>query len=308
MASILTDLKNRFKQGDIATRFIFVNAGIFLVLMLAKAASMVALRFDIVFHPYRWLECPAQLGTLLTQPWSLVTYMFLHADALHLLFNMLWLSWFGKLFLYFFSSKHFRGVYILGGLCGGILYILAYNILPFQTATASGYLLGASASVLAIAVATAVREPDFRVNLLLIGTVRLKHLTLVLVATDLLLLLITSDNSGGHIAHLGGALAGFWFAYALKQGYDPTKWINHTIDAVSRWFDRKPKTHKRPDMKAHFGGRAADYEFNAQKKKNDAEVDRILEKLKKSGYESLTAEEKKSLFDASKRYREKEQS
>ena len=229
---------------------------------------------------------------------QLITYMFMHAGVLHILFNMLWLFWFGRLFLAFFSSKHLRGLYFLGGICGGLLYMLAYNVFPyFQDVVYSSYLLGASASVLAIVVATAVREPDYPVHFMFIGTVRLKYVALFMVVTDLLFM--TSGNAGGHIAHLGGALAGLWFAASLSKGADITAWINKSLDAVTALFSFKPR---KPKMKVHYGTeRQKDYNYNARKKAQSDEIDRILDKLKKSGYESLTTEEKKSLFDASKR-------
>ena len=197
---------------------------------------------------------------------------------------MLWLYWFGKMFLLFFSAKHLRGVYLLGGICGGLLYMTAYNIFPyFQYMIEGSFLLGASASVLA--------------TLLLLGTVRLKYLALIVIGMDLFF--ITSSNAGGHISHLGGALAGLWFAASLNKGRDITAWINRTLDTLTEFFS--PRTRK-PKMKIHYGGnRQKDYDYNARKKSQSDEIDRILDKLKKSGYESLTADEKKSLFDASKR-------
>lgn len=143
---------------------------------------------------------------------------------MHILFNMLWLYWFGQLFLYFFSGKHLRGLYILGGICGGLLYMISYNIFPyFYPMVEISTLVGASASVLAIVVATAYREPNYPVRLFLFGTIRLKYLALIVVLTDLLF--ITSSNAGGHIAHLGGALAGLWFAASLSKGTDITAWL-----------------------------------------------------------------------------------
>ena len=269
--------------------------GVFLV----TAVVHIVMKLTQTYAPLlSWLECPADVGRLVRQPWSVVTYMFMHADVLHLLFNMLWLYWFGQLFLYLFSEKHFRGVYLLGGLCGAALYILAYNVFPYFSASVQGALLiGASASVLAIAVATAVREPEYRVNLLFFGSVRLKYLALILVVTDLLF--ITSNNAGGHIAHLGGALAGFWFARAFQHGSDPTHWINRLLDLPVRWS--APRRRQRPKMKVHYGKHAEDYDYNARKREREEEIGQILDKLKKSGYNSLSAEEKKKLFDESRR-------
>lgn len=296
MGRFITDLKNDFRKGSISQQFIYINIGIF---VLTALVSIVGMLFNVGNSWVEWLELPAWLPQFIKQPWSLVTYMFLHANILHLLFNMLWLYSFGQLFLMFFSARHFRGLYFLGGLCGGLLYIVAYNVFPyFLPYIYKSYLLGASASVLAIVIATAVREPEYRVSLMLFGQIRLKYLALIVIVTDLLF--VTSNNAGGHIAHLGGALAGWWFAAGLQKGTDVTKWINIFIDWF--WGIWKVKhAPKKPKMKVHYGGRAGDYEYNARKKEQNDEIDRILDKLKKSGYQNLTTEEKKRLFDASKR-------
>lgn len=297
MAPIITDLKNDFRRASISQQFIYINCGIFVVTSLV---TIMGVLFNVDKYPWmEWLELPTWLPQFIKQPWSLVTYMFLHAGILHLLFNMLWLYSFGQLFLMFFSARHFRGLYFLGGICGGLLYMLAYNVFPyFEPYLYDSYLLGASASVLAIVIATAIREPEFRVSLLFFGQVRLKYLALIMIITDLLF--VTSNNAGGHIAHLGGALAGWWFAAGLRKGTDTTKWINNVIDWLQGGWKVK-RAPKKPKMKVNYGGRASDYEYNARKKEQDDEVDRILDKLKKSGYSSLTTEEKKRLFDASKR-------
>ena len=297
MGNIITDLKNDFRKGSISQQFIYINCGIFVVTSLV---TIMGVLFNVDKYPWmEWLELPTWLPQFIKQPWSLVTYMFLHAGILHLLFNMLWLYSFGQLFLMFFSARHFRGLYFLGGFCGGVLYMLAYNVFPYFSSYLYGsYLLGASASVIAIVIATAIREPEFRVSLLFFGQVRLKYLALIMIITDLLF--VTSNNAGGHIAHLGGALAGWWFAAGLRKGTDVTKWINQAIDWLLGGWKVK-RAPKKPKMKVHYGGRANDYEYNARKKEQDEEVDRILDKLKKSGYGSLTTEEKKRLFDASKR-------
>ena len=297
MGNFISDLKNGFKRGSISLQFIYINVGVFVVTTLV---SVILVLFNLSNAGlFQVLELPAYVPNFLMQPWSIFTYMFLHADALHLLFNMLWLYWFGQLFLSIFSARHLRGLYILGGLCGGLLYMLAFNVFPyFQNHIYGSWLLGASASVLAIVVATAVREPEYRVNFMFVGAVRLKYVALFMVITDLLFM--TSGNGGGHIAHLGGALAGWWFAASLRKGHDVTKWINNVFDWVNGGFRFKIPARK-PKMKASKGGKNADYDYNAQKKRQSEEIDRILDKLKKSGYSSLTTEEKKRLFDASKR-------
>lgn len=302
MADILDDLKRTFRQGNIVVRLIYINVAVF-VLGLLLAVVLGLFNIDINYL-LRDLYLPADLLQLLRRPWTLITYMFMHAGIWHLLGNMLWLYWFGKLFLYFFSSKHLRGLYVVGGLAGALLYIVAYNLFPaFSTQLYSATLVGASASVLAIAIATAVREPDFRINLMFIGPVKLKYFALFIVLFDVLY--VESDNAGGHLAHLGGALAGWWFVRGLGQGYDVTHWVNVCIDAVGGLFHKRERKPRKPKMKVHVnnarGNRAADYEYNARKKTQSDEVDRILEKLKKSGYGSLSEEEKRKLFEASNR-------
>lgn len=297
MGNFISELKDCFNRGNICLQFIYINVGIFVVTTLISV-FLLLFNWDATSW-LNYLELPAWMPQFWAQPWSVFTYMFLHAGILHLLFNVLWLYWFGQLFLSFFSARHFRGLYILGGLCGGLLYLLAYNVFPYFKAYIYGsYLLGASASVLAIVVATAVRQPEFRVNFMLIGAVRLKYVALIMVVTDLLF--VTSGNGGGHIAHLGGALAGWWFAWSLQKGSDVTRWINQVFDWLSGGFKFK-SSPKKPKMKVEQGGRKADYDYNARKKQQSEEIDRILDKLKKSGYASLSTEEKKRLFDASKR-------
>lgn len=299
MGHIITDLKGVFARGNVSIRLIYLNVGIFVVTTLITISMQLFNRS--VADIFELLALPASFERFVSQPWSIITYMFMHAGFMHILFNMLWLYWFGALFLTFFSAKHLRGLYILGGICGGLLYIVSYNVFPyFSPMIHSSTMVGASASVLAIVVATAYREPNYPVRLLLFGTVRLKYIALIVVVTDLLF--ITSSNAGGHISHLGGALAGLWFAASLSKGVDATSWINKVIDGIVALFSRKTWKRK-PKMKVHYGDntRQKDYDYNAGKKAQSDEIDRILDKLKKSGYGSLTTEEKKSLFDASKK-------
>lgn len=299
MGHIITDLKESFRKGNIFIQLIYINVGIFVI---GALVSVFLQLFKL--SPagiYDLFALPASLPRFMTQPWSLLTYMFMHDGFLHILFNMLWLYWFGSLFLSFFSAKHLRGVYILGGIIGGLFYMISYNVFPlFQSSIEGSVMVGASASILAIVTATAYREPNYPIQLLLFGTIRLKYLALIVVIIDMMQ--ATSGNAGGHIAHLGGALAGLLFAFCLSKGADITSWINVILNGFTALFQKKTWKRK-PKMKVHYGQtiREKDYDYNAHKKTQSEEVDRILEKLKKSGYESLTTEEKKSLFDASKR-------
>lgn len=294
----------QLRRGDIVSTFVYLNVGVFLFVTLVNLFLML---FGVPANPWvKYLQLPSWLPTFFVQPWSLLTYMFLHVHVFHLLFNMLWLLWFGRLFLNFFSSKHFRGLYILGGIYGGLSFVLAYNILPgFESSLPTATLLGASASVLAIVVATAIREPNLPVQLMFLGSIRLKFVALFIVAFDLLFLAYA--NAGGHIAHLGGAAAGWFFASGLNNGVDRTHWINTLLDFCSKKFNPfnwRKNTFRKPKMKVHYG-KQQDYENNAQrnaqKEANEEEINHILDKLRKSGYGTLTTEEKRRLFDSSKK-------
>lgn len=321
MATAIDNLRMRFRRSDMAVQLVWVNVAVY---VLVTVASAVLLLFNrSLLGLVEWVELPASPAQFLRQPWSLLTYMFMHGGLLHLAFNVLWLYSFGRLFLQFFSARHLLGLYLLGGIVGGLFYMVAYNVFPyFQASVHISYLVGASASVLAIVCATAYREPDYPLRLMLLGTIRLKWLALAAIVLDLMLM--SSGNAGGHIAHLGGALAGLAFAAGLRRGRDLTRWINAAIDGLNALFHPR----RRPRMKVHraksssAGGRAksrtsagsqgqsgttadpsrqSDYDYNARRRATQAEIDRILDKIKASGYQCLTEEEKKTLFDASRR-------
>lgn len=299
MVRIISDIWKRFLAENIVGRFIYVNVAVFVLFALL---DVLATLFNIVspaLYLKMWTELPSSPMQFVMQPWSLFTYMFLHAGLMHLLWNMLMLYWFGKIFLSYFSTRHFVGLYLLGGIMGGLFFMVAYNLFPMFTANDSqAYLVGASAAVLAVVTATATRVPDYRINLLFIGEIRLVTLAVIMVVSTLLLL--TSNNAGGEFAHLGGAFAGWLFANRLNKGRDITTFINKMADYVVTWCGKLFDAAKKPKMKIYKGKRQDDYNYNAQKKEQSADLDAILEKLKKNGYESLTEEERKRLFDASK--------
>ncbi|MDR1729359.1 MAG: rhomboid family intramembrane serine protease [Prevotellaceae bacterium] len=289
--SIKDEIQHSFKEGTTLTKLIYINLGVFLVIGLA--ATILEL-FKINPEWTNVVMLPADLTTLLHTPWTIISYMFAHTGFIHLLFNILMLYWFGKLFLSFFSQKDLVGLYLIGGISGGIFYILSYHIFPlFADKIHGSYLLGASASVLSIIVAVAVTAPDYPVRLLFFGEVRLKWIAII--GVILSLLNVSSSNAGGEIAHLGGAVAGYLFAASYKKGSNITAWINRILDKFFDLFKRKPKlkiTHQRP---------ANDHEYNLRKKQENDNIDRILEKIKRGGYESLSKEEKQDLFRASQK-------
>ena len=299
MVRIISDIWKRFLAENIVGRFIYVNVAVFVLLALL---DVLATLFNIVspaLYLKMWTELPSSIMQYVVQPWSLFTYMFLHAGLMHLLWNMLMLYWVGKIFLSYFSTRHFVGLYLLGGIMGGLFFMVAYNLFPMFTANGSqAYLVGASAAVLAVVAAAATRVPDYRINLLFIGEIRLVTLAIIMVVSTLLLL--TSNNAGGEFAHLGGAFAGWLFVNRLNKGRDITTYVNKMVDALVTLCGKLFDAAKKPKMKIYKGKRQNDYNYNAQKKEQNADLDAILEKLKKNGYESLTEEERKRLFDASK--------
>ena len=292
MDGIFTNLKRTFQSGNILSKLIYINVGLFILIRLASVLFML---FNVQGVPFlQYLQLPASPELLLFRPWTLFTYMFTHFDFLHILFNMLWLYWFGGLFLNFFSERQLGGLYILGGLAGAVLFVLAYNIFPyFQNVASFSSLMGASASVMAIVFAVSFYRKDLEINLFLIGRIKLIYLAIFTLVIDLLAM--TSDNAGGHIAHIGGALFGMWFASRIRNGKDLTAPMNRLID----WFVNLGK--RKPKMRVTYKRSETDYEYNARKHQESVDLDTILDKLKRSGYESLSAEEKKRLFDASKK-------
>lgn len=299
------NLFSRLRNCNVVEKFIVANVAIYIIVVLIGVFSLLLNRFDLNDAVVRYMELPASLGQLARQPWSLFTYMFLHIDLWHILWNMLALYFFGKIFLNFFSLRHFVGLYILGGLSGAVFYLLAYNLFPYFALRVFGsFLLGASASVLSIIVASAVRAPGYRVRMFLFGEVKLS--TIALFTVFISVLMISGDNPGGNFAHLGGAFAGWLVAFLLGKGCDLTMIVNRPIDWVSAIFKKKPANKKKKGKFTYSAssaraGRASDYAYNAGKKASEAEIDKILEKIKKGGYASLSDEEKKQLFEASKK-------
>lgn len=292
-------LNRKFKTEDVVGKFIIVNVAVFIIVVLIGVFSVLFNLGDTGNAIVKYFELPSSLHWLLRRPWTLLTYMFIHKNFMHILWNMAAFYVFGKIFLNFFSVRHFVGMYLVGGLFGGLAFVLSYNIFPYFASYAdNSYLVGASASVLAVVVASAVRNPNYRINLMLVGSVKLSTFAIITVAVSLFM--ISGSNAGGNIAHLGGAAAGWLMAFLLNKGFDLTSIVNKPIDWFMIAFSGKCKRNKK---KAKFtytkGGRNADYEYNARKRTAEAEVDRILEKIKQGGYDSLSEDEKRRLFDAS---------
>ncbi len=297
MANFIDDIKLKFKQGDLLVKLIFINVVIFLLLNIVGIVLKLFQigDFDLVNH----LAVPSQPDQLLLKPWTLFTYMFIHYEILHILFNMLVFYWFGRLFLSHFNERQLVGLYILGGLAGAVVYVLAFNFIPYYVNLHS-VLLGASASVMAIVFGIAFYRPSLRVNLLFVGSIKILYIALVMFAIDFISL-DDPANPGGHVAHIGGAIAGYLFALGMQKGKDISSWINRIVDLFVNLFSSLFSGRKRPKLKVTYSQREKDYEYNLRKHKQDVDLDKVLDKIKQSGYDSLSSEEKKRLFDASKK-------
>jgi len=243
-----------------------------------------------------FLAIPAETDLILTRPWSIITYMFLHEGFFHILFNMIVLYFSGKIFLDYLRKSRLISVYLLGGISGALAFILAYNTFPvFEVSRSMAIALGASASVLAILAAVTAFVPNYTVFLLFFGKIKLKYLALIFFIIDILS--IQGDNPGGHIAHLGGFIYGFLSTYLLKSGYI------HPQSLSFNWLINYFRGYRGPRKSYNSDKRrpVSDDDFNTQRRENQARIDAILDKISVSGYSSLSKEEKEFLFKSSKK-------
>jgi len=284
--NLLEELKYKvFQSGNPVFFYIGVNTIIYVAVALFGVTYFLAGNTHMLFFNYlsEYVAFPAALPKLPYRFYTILTYQFFHNDIFHILFNMLWLFWMGRIFLDFLKPRQFHFVYLTGGVMGAVIYALAYNIFPaFASSVYAATIIGSSASVMAIAVATATLVPDYSISLMFIGNVKLKYLLMAYIVFDLIS--IASQNPGGSFAHLGGALLGFAYIKVLQGGTD-----------LSKWLEPKPKLKVVKNDTSYKGGAK-----NKSAKVNQKEVDAVLDKVSKSGYDKLSKEEKEILFKASK--------
>ncbi len=288
-ANILDRIKYFFLQKNALSRLMLINISIWIICLFISVFTWLFNISDIGFVT-KLFAVPSDISALAEKPWTIFTYMFLQEEFWHLFFNMLMLYYGGQIFLQFFSQKQLLLTYIFGGLVGALFFILAFNAFPvFENTKTYAFALGSSASVLSILIAAATYQPEYRINLLLLGQVKMKWIAIIFVIIDFLS--ISKGNSGGHIAHLGGAFWGFLYAYLLKKDFD----FYHIFKPKARI---KVKTrnahnyHQRPKT---------DEQYNAERAQEQEETDKILEKIAKNGYSSLSEKEKEFLFKQSKK-------
>lgn len=289
MSSIIDDLKFQYKIGGIANKMIYWNVGFFLL------SIPFFYQFKLGFFDFpNWLAVSSNPNDWVTKPWTLLSYAFFHYGFMHIFFNMLVLNFSSRLFLTFFTQKQYLGLYFLSAIFAGLCFVLSFYILNKNAS-----MVGASGAIMALLVATTTYQPLMEVRLLLIGNVKLWHITAVLIVLDLLQIQIA--NTGGHIAHLSGAFFGFLYIRLLQNGTDLSRIVTTIINFFTPLFGPKKKlpfkkvhvTPKRPTQKKVGSSIVI-------KDKTQQQIDDILDKISQSGYDSLTTEEKEFLFKAGK--------
>lgn len=293
--NIINDLKLQYKIGDMATKLIFWNIMLFAI---PEVVFSLLKLFNVHISYLNFIALSNGFDDLLLKPWTIISYSFFHNGFFHILFNMIMLNFVGRLFTTFFTQKQLLGLYILGGVFGGVLYIVSYLFFPLL-ANQHALLVGASASVMAILVATTTYQPYMDLRLALIGNIKLWHIAIVFLVLDLIQLPL--ENTGGHLAHLGGALFGFIYIKVLQNGTDLTSGLNAVLDWFTNLFSPKKAT---PFKKVHRNPKPTNPVKTTSKivtkDKTQQQIDEILDKISQSGYDSLTTEEKDFLFKAGK--------
>ena len=300
--SIWEDIKSQFRYGNMITRLIIANAAVFVTLHLINAFYVLfqgwkGNRLPDIIAPYA--SASSDLVWNLTHPWVVVSHMFFHVGLWHFAFNMLILYWFGRIVGDLIGNHRVLAIYLLGGLFGFFAYVLFGQLFYEQGVAVPAY--GASAAVLAFVIASAVLAPEYEMRLILLGPVKLKYIALAFIVVDLIGF-GGLNNTGGHAAHLGGALFGWLFIQQLRNNNDLSKPVNNIMDGIVSLFSTlsKPQTKKKSKLtvvhkrKPDSDGPVVDDSFQEK-------LDTILDKIKADGYESLTEEEKEFLFDASKK-------
>lgn len=287
--NILEDLKLNYKIGGTSQRLIYWNVGFFLVSLVL----FYQFKEGIFIFP-NWIALYSDPTLCLVRPWTLLTYAFFHDSFGHLFFNMIILNFSSRLFLTFFTAKQYFGLYILSALFSGLMFVLGYYILNLNSA-----IVGASAAIMAILVATTTYQPLMNVRLFLFGNVKLWHITAVILIIDLMQFRL--ENTGGHISHLSGAVFGFIFIKLLQNGTDLSKIVSLFLNFFMNGFKKSPAT---PFKKVHKNYNNMPIEKKVSriitKDKTQQQIDEILDKISQSGYDCLTKEEKEFLFKAGK--------
>lgn len=279
------ELIYKFRQGNAIVRIILINILVFVAFGIANTLFILSLGIpggEIFAGFKKWFELPASFSRLLFQPWSLLSYMFMHKGLLHLLFNMIWLYWLGQILQQFLGNGKTYLAYFFGGLSGALFYMIVYNISPFLSSSVSlAFVIGSSAAVYSVVFASATLTPDYELSFFLIGSIKLKFIALATLLIDLIMIPL-DDNAGGHLAHLGGALFGFLY---IKQIYKHN-FLSTTFEKIERFFTPKPKSSLRVYHRSAF------IKKEESGKPTQEEIDRILDKINSKGISVLSEKER----------------
>lgn len=281
------------KYLDRLSPLIVINVAVFLFFGILRVFVALLELPSPNIAPY--VEMSSQTNFVLSHIWILFTYMFVHYDILHILFNMLMLYWFGSIFEMHFTPKKLIVLYLLGGIAGALFYLLCFNTIPYFEKMNPSSMIGASASVMAIIFGAAFYNTKQQITMLFFGRVKIVHLAIAIFLLDFLAL-GGSTNQGGHVAHIGGAILGYLYAITYRKRKNKTLRSNSLINRIVGLFKPKPTMRVTQPNKTR---REDDYTYNQRKYDDTSEIDRILDKIKQSGYNSLNDKEKKRLFDAS---------
>lgn len=302
--SIVDDIKQEFRFGDIVNKLIILNVAIYFITILVFIAFKFGtgdLDNSAFYKFFHWFSLPANPLQLLKQPWSLFSHMFLHSPTsfFHLLFNMISLYIFGRILLIFLKKHQFLSIYFLGGLAGAFLYIILTSLVPMLGS--NSYAVGASAAIMSVVLAAATLSPDYSIRLIFLGNVKIKWIALAFICFDIMGL-AGSNNLGGHIAHLGGALFGILFITQLRKGNDwsnrPTRFVENITSRFSR--NKKPTVAYVNEEKLQNRSSSKSKNAFSENVSTQQKIDAILDKISEKGYESLSKKEKEFLFEYSK--------
>ncbi len=288
----------KLQTATVVEKLIAINVLVFILFFLAKTiAFLFQWPSDFLME---WFVFPKEPGEYIFKPWSIITYSFLHSGLWHILSNMLILYYAGVYFLTYFSPKKLLTFYFLGVIFGALIYMLSYNLFPAFQATGKSYLVGASAGVMAVLVGISTHVPNLRIRLLFLGTIKLWYIAAFLVVLDIIQIPIS--NAGGHLAHIGGALFGYVYAKQLGKGNDIASGFEKFLGGFLSMFggDKKPKSTMRTVYKKAGAKVTAPTKTKISKTEKQQKIDAILDKISKSGYDSLTKQEKDFLFEAGK--------
>jgi membrane associated rhomboid family serine protease len=289
------------QDGNALITLIAIHLVVFILLAFIKVIYYFSYSADGL-QIYRnnilnWVILPANISTFLTRPWTLITHMFVHDNVWHIVANMLWLWGFGYIFQDLVGNKKIIPVFLYGALAGALAYMLSFNLIPVLRQYLDTPALGASAGVMAVAIATTVTAPGYRIFPFINGGIPLWVLTMIFVIIDLAT--IPYNNPGGHVAHLAGAGMGFVFIALLRRGYDWSTWMNNAYDWVNNLFNPdKPKKGKRIKTELFYTSNTKPY--NKTSGISQQKIDDLLDKINQKGYNSLTDDEKEILKRASK--------